>query len=170
MKKIRLVVIILLAIALVWWSVYNVKNNSNFLTASLANIVTIGLAVFVSYFLTQRGNNKRRQKDIVYGLLQDLYQQVSSDEAYKLSGQSKEKINMRNRDMNNKISILEGLKSDLISPKDLSLIRKSFNEYRDFIGDHIENIAYLSQSEKELKRPLDVIESKLLALELALYT
>lgn len=88
---------------------------------------------------------------------------------FKLSNQTKESINMRNRIINNKITILENNIHDFFQKEDLEFVRKEFDEYRTFVGDHIENMGYLMQSEKELKRPLDILSTKLIEMELSLY-
>lgn len=75
-KKKRVIIYLVLLLLLLVWTVYNYKNNQDFFNASLVNIITIGLAIFVSYFLSQKNNNVRKQKDIILDLLLKLQNQV----------------------------------------------------------------------------------------------
>ena len=158
-KVIRVILPIVFATLLIAFAVFNYCNNEKFFDASLVNIITIGTALFVSFFLVQRKTDERKQKDILLDLFRKLQSVTESEKVYKFDGQSKEIITMRNRDINNKISILEKVDQKFIKKEDIDFIRKKFDEYSGFIGDHIEDIPYLSKSEKELRRPLELINN-----------
>lgn len=119
----RTLILVIALIALLGWALYNYFNNGTFFEASLANVVTIGLAIFVSYYFTQKTNDKRKQKDIILGLLLKLHSQIDSQEMFKLSSQEEGAITMRNRDINNKITILEDNKYGFFSSTDLEIGR-----------------------------------------------
>ena len=87
----------------------------------------------------------------------------------KTSNQEKEDITMRTRDLNNKIHILETVKDEFSISDKVDFIRKHFDEYNTFIGDHIGDMEYLLLSQRELKRPVELISQKLLETALCLY-
>lgn len=148
---------------------HNMRNNPNFWDASVTNCATIAIAVFVSYFLVQRQNNRRKQKDIILELILKLQVQISNPEAYHLAGQSSDQIMMRKRDFSNKINILDKHKSDFGIKNDIDFVVNRFQEYEDLISNHINDLQYLSNSSKELQRPLSLIENKLYDIALFLY-
>ncbi len=88
---------------------------------------------------------------------------------YDFSNQEKEDITMRTRDLNNKIHILETVKDEFSISDKVDFIRKRFDEYNTFIGDHIGDMEYLLLSQRELKRPVELISQKLLETALCLY-
>ena len=76
---------------------------------------------------------------------------------------------MRTRDISNRIHILETIKDEYCISTEVDFIRNKFDEYSAFIGDNINKKDYLSQSQTALKRPLDLMSDKLVALALKLY-
>lgn len=170
MKKIihyiSVIIFIFLFFAIV---LHNIRDNPAFWDASVTNCATIAIAVFVSYFLVQRQNNRRKQKDIILELILKLQVQVSNPEAYHLAGQSSDQIMMRKRDFSNKINILDKHKSDFDIKDDMDFVISRFQEYEDLISNHINDSQYLANSSKELQRPLILIENKLYDIALFLY-
>ena len=153
-----------------WFAIYNVsEQKAAFWKASAVDCITIAVAVAISYYLVQRQNNRQKQKDIVSDLI--LKMQVLFDQKvlYDFSNQEKEDITMRTRDLNNKIHILETVKDEFSISDKVDFIRKRFDEYNTFIGDHIGDMEYLLLSQRELKRPVELISQKLLETALCLY-
>lgn len=145
------------------------KTNVSFWTASATNFITIGIAIFISYFLAQRKNDRRKQKDIICDFVFKLQFLVEQKEAYDAGNQTVEEILMRTRDLSNRIHILETVKDEYNISPEVEFVRDKFDEYNNFIGDNIDKADYLSQSQMTLKRPLDLISDKLVALALKLY-
>lgn len=152
-----------------WLCYYNYTSNTSFWDASAVDCITILIAVIISYYFVQKQNDYQKQKDIVLDIILKTQALVEQKVMYDLSGQDKDAITMRTRDLNNRIHILETLKGDFNIAKDVEFVRKHFDEYNTLIGDHINSIDYLLQSQKELKRPIDLISQKLLETALHLY-
>ena len=76
---------------------------------------------------------------------------------------------MRNRGLNNRIQILETLAEEFNIVTEVDFVRHHFEEYSDFIGNHIENMEYLCQSQNELRRPVESISQKLIEIAVHLY-
>ena len=94
---------------------------------------------------------------------------IESDKASDLKGQTQEDITLRNRDINNKITLIESLNYKFLIKEDIDFVRKYFNEYRELIDDHIADADYLNHSRKELRRPLDLMKNKLFEMSLKLF-
>ena len=169
LKKIaKCAAIIAGTILFVWIVIYNICCNDGFWKASAVNCISIATAIIVSYYFVQRQTNLRKQKDILLELVLKFQAQITSNEACFLDGQSKEVIMMRKRDFSNKINIIKRY-SSLFEEKDVEFIVEKFREYDTLIGDHLEDMDYLSKSTNELRRPLDLIGNKLYDMALHLY-
>lgn len=160
---------VLLLCAFAAFVVYNIKNNDKFWDASLVNVITILIAIIISYFFVQRKNDLRKQKDILLNLINGLQLQISSEKAYDFSGQSGEEILMRKRDISNKIHILSGFQDTFLLQDEMKFVCEKFDEYDALIGDHISDLDYLRKSKNELRRPLDLINNKLISMSINLY-
>lgn len=167
----RWVFFVVLAGLLLFLGAYNFSNNDSFFEASLVNIITIGIAVGVSYWLTQKQTDRRKQKDLVVSLVLKIQLQISEESMYCLGDKPKEEITLRNRNINNQLNILQTLAAKKFSiEKEIKFVMDSFSEYETFVGDHIDNPDYLAQSKKELQRPLGLMDSKLSEIAIKLYS
>ena len=88
---------------------------------------------------------------------------------YDIYGQDTQKLRMINRGLNNRIHILETLAEEFNIVTEVAFVRHHFDEYSDFIGNHIENMEYLCQSQNELRRPVESISQKLIEIAVHLY-
>lgn len=150
--------------------VYNIASQkASFFTASVVDCATILIAVAISYYLVQKQNNYQRQKDIISDMILKMQGSFEQRDLYDFSEQDKNTIMMRNRGLNNRIHILEGIAEEFNISAEVTFIRQRFDEYNNFIGNHIEDINYLRQSQNELRRPVELISQKLLAIALHLY-
>lgn len=161
--------IVLFAGAFAGFVLYNVINNDEFWNASAVNIITILIAIIISYFFVQRKSDVRKQKEIILGLISGLQLQISSEKAYAFSGQTGEEIMMRKRDISNKIHILSEVQDTFSLQEEVKFICDRFDEYDNLISDHITDLEYLCKSQNELRRPLELINTKLVSMSINLY-
>ena len=148
---------------------YNIKTNPSFWETSVSSCITIIIALVFSYWLVQRKNDLRKQKEILASLLFDLRTQFEKEDMYDLSQMSPSSINMRNRDISNKIGILDSVKEEFSIAADVDFIYEKFDEYKELIGNHINDHGYLKNSSFELKRPIMLISTKLFEIAFGLY-
>ena len=160
---------LLFTAALVVFVLYNIKHNDKFWEASAVNVITILIAVVISYFFVQKRNDRRKQMDILLELISRLQLQISSEKAYDFTGQTREEIMMRNRDINNKVQILTEVGESFLLKEDMKFVRQKTDEYLALIGDHSTDLDYLIKSKKELQRPLNLISCKLFSMSISLY-
>lgn len=150
--------------------IYNIVNQkAAFFEASAVDCVTVLIAVAISYYLVQKQTNYQRQKDIISDMILKMLASCEQRDLYDFSEQDKNTIMMRTRGLNNRIHILEKIAEEFNISEEVIFIRQHFEEYNNFIGDHIEDIDYLRQSQNELRRPVELISQKLLATALHLY-
>jgi hypothetical protein len=167
LKVIVAIVAIIIAILFIW---YNLKNNEDFFKAPFTTLLTILVAVFISYKLTQYQTDKRKQKDIIVDILLSIQGIILKNEVVIITETtSKEEINMNKRHISNLLMILKTYKEKFSISDEVNFIIARFTEYETFVGDHIEDIPYLQKSSKELRRPLDLMEQKIFSIMLKLY-
>lgn len=163
-------ILILIIGVLIFLVVFNLVNNDKFFEASLSSCLSIGCVVGLSFFLVQTNTDKRRKKDILLRLLLAIQALITDKNAYIIdSNTSQESITMRNRSISNYLNILEehsvrfNLKNDVLG------LKLHFREYEELIGDHIADMRYLQNSQKELQRPLDLMNSDLFKIMFKIY-
>ena len=71
---------------------------------------------------------------------------------------------MQNRQMRQQINLLNQYAQKFGFEKDLQLIAKEFDEYEQFISDHISDLEYLSKSRNELSRPIKLMREQLYSI------
>ena len=76
---------------------------------------------------------------------------------------------MRKRDISNKIHILSEVQDTFSMQEEVKFICDRFDEYDKLISDHITDLEYLCKSQNELRRPLELINNKLVSMSINLY-
>lgn len=162
--------LIFLVFGMVVLTGYNIKYNTSFFQAPIYTILNLIVAVFFAYFLTQRKNDERKLKEKAENLI-DKIQIVINDKRF-VHITSKEDIEfllMMQRSISNRVEILIGLKDKLIFPKEIEYIKENFTSYKEIIGNHFQDVDYLSKSEKDLYNKIMLIDSKLDEMRIKLY-
>lgn len=137
---------------------------------SIGSLLTLLTAIFISYYLVQRNTDQRYQKDIYVHLLMDIQKFISNPETYTFSKNTDiNMITIKKRSLNNYIGLLHLHSKKFGLEDEVEFIQKKFDEYEELISDHISDITYLSNSKKELQRPLDLINNKLYEMMLKIY-
>ena len=168
-KKILYPIIIALVIIISVVTICNFLNNDNFWEANIYQCLSLFVVVGISFFVVQRQNDYRKQKDIYIKLIETLKDIVDDRNSYSLSGVSKEEILMRLRDIGNKVDIISNYGKRFNIETDIELIKKWYEEYKSVIDDHISDLDTLSKLNNELKRPLNLISQKAFEIMLNLY-
>lgn len=151
-------------------TIYNFINNDNFLIIPSYTIINIIIAMFVTYYCTQRKNDERKKKEVIAEIIDKIQECILSDNACKrLSEISQEEIAMMQRRIRNKINFLTDKKDELGIKDEVELINNKFESYCDLIGNHIGQPGHLKESVKEIRNWLDLIDDNLDKIKLKLY-
>lgn len=131
---------------------YNLINNDTFFSAPFTSLMTVGVALFVSYGLVQSRNNRRKKSDKLSNLLYKIQGIIRQEEF--VESQS-ERIQRRNlimqRSVGNKIEYLKkGCEKDTSLKKLVEQMEEEFLRFREFYGEHYKDQDYMRKSEKEL--------------------
>jgi len=166
----RVIFLIVLTLSLLTLTIYNLITNEKFLESSLATCVSIGVVIYISYYLTQKQNDKRKQKEILLNLLESIQNFAMDKTSYAIDSEDAAKaIITRKRLVSNRINLLVNYSNKLNIKEESSFISQKFREYEDFLGEHFNDLDSLRKSEKELRRPLELIDIKLSEIMLKLF-
>ena len=121
-------------------------SSATFWEASFVDIITIGLAVFVSFYLTENLNDKRRRNDCIEHIIIEIEQMMYEDSMFLHD----KKTLIRQASCANRIKYLKNAQFQDIQ-EDIDFIEREFQEIRDLYSSH-------NQTEKKLKEVQDDFE------------
>lgn len=178
MNKVINALLICIIIVTIIVGINSFLNNKDFFIVNAQQIITILIAVGISFFASQFKNDERKIKDNVERIIVKIQDMVNSSDftCIKFSNDKKNDNNTRknitinNRTINNLISVVEKNYSKRLHIEDeIKYIKDSFEEYNVFVSEHINNLKYLSNSETTLRRLSNNIDNKCYELIAKMY-
>ncbi len=138
-------VIILGAIGTTAFGIYNMINNEDFLKAPLTTMISILVAIVLSYFFTQRKTDDRRKMEKIDKLLYKVQDIILNKEFIVVQDSDL----IVHRSIANKIKFLKNnAPCDLKS--DVDRLEEIFEDYRRFYGEHYKDKDYMKKSKIDL--------------------
>lgn len=129
---------------------YNLVNNQKFFEASFTTIVSIVIAVVVSYCFVQRKNDERRKKEKLDKLVYKIQSMILDDEIASVDSEEIIRKNfIRHRSLGNKIQYLKDYKTESIEEY-VEKLEDNFKQFREFYSDHHKEKEYMINSVKEI--------------------
>ena len=157
-------------IVIVVLGIYNMIYNPSFWNCSFANCLTLLVAVFISFFLVQKRADRKNQKDALVKLLNAIQDLADTKDAYEVhENDDPNTLTMRKRQLSNYAGILKKNADQFGITDEATFINDKVEEYADFLGNHIDDLNYLSHSAKDLRRPLELRDSKIYEIIFKLY-
>ncbi len=156
---------IVIAVGFISWRI----DPTRFWSFSVANCLTLLVAVLLSFLYAQKQAETdrdladlRKQKEAAIQLLRALEETVRSPSACVLSdADGTEMLTMTKRRMSNYIGTLKRNSMGFGIDDEIKLIEDKFSEYSELVGNHIDDLDHLRKSQKDLQRPLEIIETKI---------
>lgn len=144
--------------------VYNIcSQKGEFFKIPIYQVLSLMVAVGVAYYLVQKKNDTRKQKEIIEKsiskiqvLLIELIDEKNRECAIALN---------LNRQINNKINVL--MEYNIEQNEEISYIKEQFSDIRSYIGDNITALDTLDW--KHIKVKVNNIESKCDKIVMNLY-
>ncbi len=176
-KHIKIILIVtIIAIILVTISAFNIYKQSfeKFIEINAYEITTIIIALFVTYYLTERKNDIRKLNNKIENICNDI--QLYIGEEYKVipSKQNKEKVLINIRYISNKIHILEQLSDKNKEIKNaITYIKIEHNKYKEFVTDNFDqNDKYFKEEKRQekIKSIINRMDNKIDEIMVYLYT
>lgn len=162
----------------------NAVHNSSFWSVSIAQILTLIIAVGVAFFATQYKADERKQKEHAENIVLKIQAAVSDDHFVHISCEDNPKdITINNRKINNAIDLLKQYAELLKFKENAQYIENEFRQYRSFVEEksgiwitfqslkaHSENMQKTSAANvillyfNYINSPRDFFTSKIVAL------
>lgn len=151
--------------------VYNIYvDYQSFLKVSIGQMMTIAVAFYFAFYLTQRNNDIRIQKEVYRKILQSVQEIAMDRDNYVIDGNTDTKmLTMTKRTLNNYMGILKKYSERMGVQERIDRIARYVDEYVFVLGNHLDDIEYLSKSEAELRRPLEIINIEIIDVVMELY-
>ena len=164
-------IVIVSAIVIVGLSIFNLcKYKTEFLTISISSCLSLLVAIFVSYFLVQKRTDLNSQRDSYSKLLLKIQAIADEKEAYEISENTDiNTLTMRKRNLNNYSRIMLEYSERFGLKTEAEFIDEKIKEYSTFMGNHLDDLPYLAKSSKELRRPLELIDAKIIEMLIKIY-
>lgn len=163
-------IVCILGIAIFGGGLYSaIKNPTNFWQLTFGNCLTLFIALLLSFFFVQRKAeqdrkkaDQRKQKEAAIRLLEALQEVVLSKAAYEVNQETGTvPLTMTKRRISNYIETLKRNATGFEIDAEIKQLDDYFNEYASIIGNHIHDVVELHNCEKDLCRPLELIDTKI---------
>lgn len=176
-KKVGVIVAeAILIIAVIALGIYNgVSRTTEFFEVSIAQILTLLVAIVIAFWATQRKTDERRIKEQIEKVVIKIQTEVSASSFVTFSSDDtseevQKRITMTTRKLKNAIEILHAYSKLFDIAKDVSYIEEQLREYDDCVSVKVGDLDYLSKSESHLRMFAENINSKCDHIILQLYT
>lgn len=140
-------------------------SDEKFTSASIIDIVTILLGVFVAFFLAERMNDKRRRDDCIEHAVLEIEQFMEDDSNFKMGRGPL----MKQASCANRIQYLKKASFKDIQ-EDISFIETHFNAVRDLYSNHNSTEEELNNIKIDLDGHRSNIADKCNKIRISLYS
>ena len=158
-------------IALVVLTTYNIKIAPEyFFKINIYHVISIALSAFFIFFMSQLIVDKRIQKEIMIKVLESIQKNTEYEKAFSIKSQDDlNLLKINKRSLNNNLFRIEKYAKKMHIEDAAEQMRFHYENYDKFIGDHESDIPYLSKSETELRKSLDLINGAAFDIMIKIY-
>lgn len=128
------------------------------------------IAIIFAYYLSNKNNENRKLKEKVEQILSNIYNEIDKPIIVKFeSREDLQEILLIHRNIANNVGSLLKIAEELKIKDSLDYINERFNEYRDFFGEHYEDLEYLKKSINTIMKDVGLIKNKIDDIIINLY-
>lgn len=161
-NKIIIAISLLVLIVILIVGVYNAVKFKGFFRITFPQLSASFIALFFAFIATQHINDERNYKQKAVQVIEKLQNTVGNESFYAFSSEEnyKKQITITNRKISNYLSIMSKYSERLKFNREIDYINGEFEEYKEFVSEHICDFDYLLKSEMNLRRLSENIDSK----------
>lgn len=157
------IILIILIIAACIYSFFCTREI--FLSFSLAQALTLLVAIGIAFHATQYRNDERKVKEQIEKVLEKMQSIVTDPSFYTFSMSdelegAKNRNRMMIRKLSNCINVLSEYSKDCCLEKEIDYLWREYQAYNELVSNHINDIDYLVKSLDQLKLHAENIDSK----------
>ena len=171
MDKINKIILAAAVAVVLIIGVFNCIVNEKFWELSISNVLTLLVALIITFLLTQKTTEVRRKKDVVVKMLDRLYILLSDIRMVKIQSQETiDFVKIQNRTISNKITCLEKFAKDLKFEEEIRKMKTDFDSYENFFSEHMSDLDYLIKSERTFNNKMQLLDNQCDNILAKLYT
>ena len=140
-------------------------SSTTFWNASFTEIITIGMAVFISFYLTEKLNDKRRRNECIEHIILELEQMMNEEYIFSID---KKKSFMYQRSCANRIKYLKDANFQDIR-EDINFIANEIETIKDLYSNHNQNKKSLEAHFADFDKHRNLICDKCNKIRIGLY-
>ena len=171
MKTLRIITCIFVTIGIISLILFNIyTDGSVFLKISIGQVLTLFVAIYFAFYLTQRNDDLRMRKEVYKKILEEVQEIAENRENYEISENTDmDRLKMTKRSLSNYSEMIKRYSKDLNVDYQVNKICGHVDEYINLLGNHIDDKEYLSKSTSDLFRPLELINNEVIEAMIELY-
>lgn len=162
-KAVSIILIVVFVLACAFLIVANVRND-DFFSANAVEITTILFGGFITFYLTERMNDKRRRNDCIEHVIMEIEGYITDDEIYKINKNAL----LKQASCANRIKYLRDASFKDIQ-KDIEFIDTHFSFIRDLYSEHKKSQDDLDAVKKDINKHRDLIVDKCCKIRIGMY-
>lgn len=163
-RNIELIVIVLIVVVLCGVLICKNIDSEDFFDASFVDVLTVLFGAAITFFMTQKMNDRRRRNECIEHIIMEIEGFVSNDENFQIR---KETL-IRQSSCANRIKYLMDSSFSSIR-KDIEFIHRNYNEIRELYSNHSKNVAELNKVRVDIDKHRDNIIDKCNKIRVGLY-
>ncbi|MED9967339.1 MAG: hypothetical protein UFJ18_11190 [Blautia sp.] len=145
------IICIVFVVGLVMLGIHNYKNNEKFFDTSLTTLLTIAVAVIISYFFVQKRTDNRRKNEKIDNLLYKIQKYINEDNFVLTGGEISRKNLILHKAIANEIRCIKNMNLDKESRKQIARVERYFKDFREVYGENYPNEERIEEKYSELK-------------------
>lgn len=168
-KKIfKIIIIILFFLSIGLLSSFNYKND-DFFKMNLYQIVSLSFVVFVSYYLTQKKLDSRKQRDVLNDLITEII-----DCSFKLTLEAvlseKSKLFMMElRNIENRLSLLEKVSGEYGIKIEINYLKSQNTAMLNLVSNHLDDNDTLEKIFVDIEKHINNLQNKCKEVQFIIY-
>ncbi len=141
----------------------NIKS-SDFFKASFIDVLTVLFGAVITFFMTQRINDRRRRNECIEHIIMEIESFVSNEENFQIE----KRTLVRQSSCANRIKYLKDSSFSEIK-KDIEFIHRNYEEIRDLYSNHCKSDADLKSVQVDIDKHRSNIVDKCNKIRISLY-
>ena len=160
-KKIfKIIIIILFFLSIGLLSSFNYKND-DFFKMNLYQIVSLSFVVFVSYYLTQKKLDSRKQREVINELITEIINCTFELTLDALQSEKSKLFMMELRNIENRLSLLEKTSKMYDTEAEIEYLKSQHKNIHDLVSTHIGDNVTLNNIFVDIRNKCKEIQFKL---------
>ena len=140
-------------------------SSTTFWNASFTEIITIGLAIFVSFYLTENLNDKRRRNDCIEHIVLEIESMMNEECVFS---SNKKKTLIYQQSCANRIKYLQDARFQDIQ-ESIDFIAREIDEIRNLYSNHNHDAKKIKEVRPDFERHRNLICDKCNKIRIGLY-